>query len=123
MTGPGAEYVHGHNSRRLLRDLFWEKTSPAATTDCWPWFGTFNQKGYAVMNHRSKHLRAARVSYKLFRGPIAEGLEPDHTCRMRGCVNPWHLDLVTRGENVRRVRLTAAAHRALMPQMPRDWQP
>lgn len=32
--------------------------------------------------------------------PIAEGYEPDHLCRVRNCVNPAHLEPVTRRENV-----------------------
>jgi hypothetical protein len=45
---------------------------------------------------------AHRVVYKLLRGPIWTGYEPDHLCRDRGCQNPWHMELVTHAENGRR---------------------
>jgi hypothetical protein len=51
----------------------------------------------------SKRSRAAhRVSYETFVGPIPQGLQIDHLCRVRNCVNPQHLEPVTGVENVRR---------------------
>lgn len=49
-------------------------------------------------------LSAHRVAYELTRGPIPAGMEIDHLCRVRSCVNPDHLEAVTRGENLRRGR-------------------
>lgn len=45
---------------------------------------------------------AHRLAYEELRGPIPSGLELDHKCRVRGCVNPWHLEPVTTAENIRR---------------------
>jgi len=45
---------------------------------------------------------AHRLSYETEIGPIPEGLELDHLCRVRSCVNPLHLEPVTHQENVRR---------------------
>jgi HNH endonuclease len=45
---------------------------------------------------------AHRAFYEMHRGPIPEGLVIDHRCRNRACVNPEHLEPVTRGENMRR---------------------
>ena len=45
---------------------------------------------------------AHRVSYELFRGPIPDGLQIDHLCRIRHCVNPDHLEAVTQRENILR---------------------
>ena len=42
-------------------------------------------------------------------GELINGLEIDHTCNNRRCVNPWHLDQVTHDENLRRMRERAAA--------------
>lgn len=49
-----------------------------------------------------KPRRAHRVAYELLVGPIPEGLVLDHLCRVRHCVNPDHLEPVTKRENERR---------------------
>jgi len=43
-----------------------------------------------------------REIYELFVGPIPDGLDIDHLCGNKGCINPEHLEPVTRSENVRR---------------------
>jgi hypothetical protein len=70
--------------------------------ECWTWTGWHDRKGYAGCNLGRASTRAARVSYELFVGRIPEGLTIDHLCRNVACVNPDHLEPVTRSENVRR---------------------
>lgn len=68
--------------------------------ECWPWTGAMQGQGYGQYG---KPMRLAhRISYEFFVGPIPEGLTLDHLCRNRQCVNPSHLEPVTRGENVLR---------------------
>lgn len=78
---------------------------------CWDWSATRRKDGYGLfwMNGRSNN-RAHRVSYELFVGPIPGGLVVDHVCRNRGCVNPLHLRVCTRGENVKAPGSLTGAH-------------
>ena len=74
---------------------------------CWQWKASAGPTGYGHFSMRHPNggweMRIAhRVSYELFVGPIPEGLELDHLCKNRGCVNPTHLEPVTRKENCRR---------------------
>ena|SRR4249920_934449 len=74
-----------------------------ASTGCWEWSAGKDSKGYGqFVHHGSRSVPAQRVAYELFVGPIPAGLTIDHLCRNPGCVNPDHLEAVTRSENVRR---------------------
>lgn len=67
---------------------------------CWLWKAstTFGYGQFAPRN-KMRPLRAHRFAYELLVGPIPEGLELDHLCRVRHCVNPAHLEPVTHREN------------------------
>ena len=69
---------------------------------CWIWSGSLNGRGYGQMYWRGRVRRAHRVSYALLKGPLVEGLDLDHLCRVTLCVNPAHLEQVTHLVNVRR---------------------
>lgn len=58
--------------------------------------------GYGRLKFRGRLDMAHRVTYELFYGPIPAGLHLDHICRTPACVNPLHLEAVTRWENTRR---------------------
>jgi hypothetical protein len=49
--------------------------------------------------------------YELLIGPVAQGLDMDHLCRVHACCNPEHLEPVTHAENVRRGRAVDVARR------------
>lgn len=66
--------------------------------ECWLWSMSLNKDGYGSY----KNKRAHRVSYEFSKGKIPAGLEIDHLCRNRSCVNPDHLEAVTHLENIKR---------------------
>lgn len=69
---------------------------------CWLWKGYVAKDGYTRFKVNRQSIPAHRFSYELARGPIPDGLELDHLCRIRHCVNPEHLEAVTHQENQRR---------------------
>ena len=73
-------------------------------TGCHRWTGAHNSTGYGYVKVDGRQVSVHSVAYELFVGPIPEGLELDHLCRVRDCANPEHLEAVTRAENLRRGR-------------------
>lgn len=68
-------------------------------TGCWEWIrNRVKGSGYARLTSGNAH----RWVYEQVVGPIPEGMELDHTCRNKGCVNPVHMEIVTPAENNRR---------------------
>lgn len=72
-------------------------------TGCWEWQGQVVPAGYGrVQVGGRKSQWAHRVAYELVVGPIPKGLQIDHLCRNRRCVNPSHMEPVTPRENTMR---------------------
>ena len=113
-----AVYGPANGSWKPLEERFWEKVNKDGPlwngTHCYVWMGGTGQGGYgafwigrkATKTHRK--VKAHRVAYELLLGPIPEGLEIDHLCRNRVCVNPTHLEAVTHQLNVLRGQGRAA---------------
>lgn len=75
-----------------------DKTS-SIVTGCWIWTGSKSRDGYGRVRRGEV---ASRWVYQILRGEIREGLELDHLCKNRICVNPDHLEPVTHKENILR---------------------
>lgn len=71
---------------------------------CLEWDGYVAKNGYGVVYINGKHGNAHRFFYELYKGEIPKGYDIDHICRNRACVDPEHLEAVTRKENIRRGR-------------------
>jgi hypothetical protein len=98
---------------RPLLDRFAEKVASVEGSECLEWIGARGGSG-SYGKFCIEHVRPAhpltdyshRVSYELFVGDIAEGMEVDHLCRNGMCVNPEHLEVVTPQENKARTTTT-----------------
>lgn len=81
---------------------FWERVNKTET--CWLWLGARTKNGYGNIKVDGKVQYAHRVAYEEKFGPLPAFTDRqlDHLCRVRNCVNPDHLELVTHRENVLR---------------------
>lgn len=84
------------------------------TDSCWNWMASVNSRGYGTS---LKGKLVHRISYELANGQIAQGLEIDHLCMNKRCVNPNHLEAVSHTMNVKR----AWSKPILQRQLPILW--
>lgn len=80
--------------------LFWSKIK--FVRSCWIWSGQKNSNGYGMFLHRRKGYLPHRVSFRKLVGEIPPKMVLDHLCQNRLCVNPAHLEVVTRSVNQQR---------------------
>lgn len=91
-----------HRGQYTEAQRFWLRVQIVADS-CWLWQGPVNSGGYGVfMPASNRPVGVHRFAYEFCVGPIPAGLQLDHLCRVRLCVNPDHLEPVTGTENVRR---------------------
>jgi hypothetical protein len=88
--------------RTVLLKRFEEKYIPVTESGCWLWIAALNDKGYGQLSTGKKVEYAHRLSFEWFKGAIPYSMEIDHLCRVRCCVNPDHLEAVTRRQNQHR---------------------
>lgn len=93
------EVVMGRRKKNPL-DRFWSKVQKKST--CWNWTGSLSGNGYGAFWVEGRTVIAHRWAYEALVGPIPDGLEVDHLCRNRACVNPEHMEPVTARENIMR---------------------
>jgi hypothetical protein len=88
----------------------WNYISPEPMSGCWLWMGVLNGSGYARIRLGAHLIFVHRLFYEFYKKPIPAGLTVDHICRVRCCVNPAHMDVVTHRENCLRGIAPAAKH-------------
>ena len=97
-----AQRTSGRFTRQKLHDRLMGFVEPVTESGCWIWTSGYHPNGYGMMWFNGGGRTAHRVSYEHFVGPIPKGLTIDHLCRVRGCVNPAHLEAVSCRVNVLR---------------------
>ncbi len=81
-------------------DRFYDKVHMEPNSGCWLWAAHLNGNGYGTFAGYSGRTELAhRVSYQMHIDEIPDGLQLDHLCRVKCCVNPAHLEPVTNREN------------------------
>jgi len=75
---------------------------------CLLWTGAITSRGYGQVSSGNRNVPVHRLTYEWFVGPIPDGMEIDHLCRVKHCAAPAHLEAVTHRENVLRGRSPSA---------------
>jgi hypothetical protein len=79
-----------------------------SATGCWIWNRCFMSAGYGILNQGGTQQLAHRLSHEIHIGPIPRGFVVDHKCHQPACVNPGHLQAVTRKQNSENMILSSA---------------
>lgn len=101
VKGKPYRFAYGHRPENR-KPVQFVVTDRGYETPCWVWAGACQQGGYAITSIKHKTLMAHRVYWEREHGPIPDGFQIDHLCRVRNCVNSAHMQLVNAAENVRR---------------------
>lgn len=78
------------------------RTIPEPNSGCLFWLGAVTKDGYGQFRVNNRTIKCHNFTYEAKYGPVPDGMELDHLCRIPCCVNPDHLEPVTHLENVRR---------------------
>lgn len=87
---------------RTAIERLWSRIRYDQVTGCWINTGSDNGRGYCQIRIDGRKVPAHRFSFETYREPIPPELETDHLCRVRRCMNPWHMEPVTHRINVLR---------------------
>lgn len=92
-----ATLPHGSSTE----ERFWPKVAKADGDECWLWVAAIApQTGYGAFWDGERVASAHVYSFLLAGGTIPDGMTVDHECRVRACVRPSHLRVLTRAANV-----------------------
>jgi hypothetical protein len=94
--------LYKEKNKPIDMDYLTDRSIVDPETGCWLWQKAKTSQGYGNVRFQGKNYVAHVLAYLLAHGPKPEGLDLDHICRNRNCVNPDHLEPVTRQENLAR---------------------
>jgi hypothetical protein len=106
--GQPMKFIRGHNSTGMNRSKPYKTTryveeARGFSSPCWIWQLKIHKvSGYGIVRVAGRDKLAHRWSYEQQHGEIPDGMQLDHLCRQRDCINPYHLEPVTPMENTRR---------------------
>lgn len=106
-------------SQPITLDWLLSQCVPEPNSGCWIWLKALDSKGYGnLCVGARKFIGAHRLAYQLHTGRDCDGLDIDHRCRVRSCINPLHLEAVSHRENMLRGDTLAAklARRTVCPK-------
>jgi hypothetical protein len=89
--------------RATLEQRFWRFVDKKETEQCWHWKSAIGSRGYGIfwVGGKRRNEFAHRVSYRLNKGEIPQGLVVMHACDNPKCVNPHHLSIGTYSDNTK----------------------
>ena len=102
IKGRPARFVNAGHATRKAANEHYRVEDRGYKTSCWVWQLSTDRDGYGNLWARGTSQKAHRVYYEDHVGPVPKGLQLDHLCRVRSCVNPEHLEPVTAQVNVLR---------------------
>lgn len=106
----GRKNTYKRSNRIPLKERLWEATVVDPARGCWLYTGNLGKEGYLFPGNSLHH----RKVYEALCGSIPAGLEIDHACRNRHCLNPLHLNPVTHERNLELGELDPDTHFNLM---------
>lgn len=99
--GESLRFIKGHSSRKGGPD--YQPEDRGFTTPCWIWLKSLSSEGYGRVwvNEINGHNMAHRVYFERAKGqPVQPGFDLHHLCSQRACVNPDHLEPLSRREHM-----------------------
>jgi len=102
VPGKKAPVAISHKAVQPHIERFLGFVEKESTDSCWFRRTRGRESGYTTITFDGHRVSAHRFAYAAFKGDVGTDQEIDHLCRDRACVNPDHLELVTRKENLRR---------------------
>lgn len=88
--------------RMSARERIERAVFPITESGCWIWMHALDVQGYGALEFLgAQNVKAHRLSWEVYRGPIPKGMHVCHCCDIPCCVNPDHLFLGTHTDNMR----------------------